>query len=157
MAILAVNAGSSTLKFSIYPLLQGQVQSSVLTGNIQGLESGGNPVLGWTFQGRQHQHLLPSAKEDPFGQALHSLGDLLTANPALPPLTAVAHRVVHGGRDFTRSVQVSPEILDRLAQFNALAPLHQPNNLRGIRAFQTAFPALPQVACFDTAFRADLP
>ncbi|OGB30656.1 MAG: acetate kinase [Burkholderiales bacterium RIFCSPLOWO2_12_FULL_61_40] len=157
MAILAVNAGSSTLKFSIYPLLQGQVQASILTGNIQGLEPGGAPVLGWTFQGSRHQHLLPSAQEDPFGQALLSLNGLLTANPALPPLTAVAHRVVHGGRDFTRSVQVSPEVLDRLAQFNALAPLHQPNNLRGIRAFQTAFPSLPQVACFDTAFHADLP
>jgi len=157
MAILAVNAGSSTLKFSIYPLLQGQVQPSILTGNIQGLEPSGAPVLDWTFQGGKHQRPLPGANGDPFGQALHSLNDLLTANPALPAISAIAHRVVHGGRDYTRSVRVNPEVLDRLAQFNALAPLHQPNNLRGIRAFQAAFPSLPQVACFDTAFHAQLP
>jgi acetate kinase len=71
-------------------------------------------------------------------------------------LQAVAHRVVHGGEHFSASVLVTDEILAQLAQLNSLAPLHQPQNLQGIRAFRKAFPAIPQVACFDTAFHATL-
>lgn len=156
MSILAVNAGSSTLKFSIHPLIHRQVQPSVLTGNIQGLEPGGTPVLGWSFQGRQHRRQLPSGSNDPFGQALQSLGELLANDPAIPDIEAVAHRVVHGGSEFRASVVVTDDVLSRLSRLNSLAPLHQPANLQGIRAFQKAFPAMPQVACFDTAFHATL-
>ena len=155
MAILAVNAGSSTLKFSIHPLTSGQVQPSVLTGSIQGLEPGGTPVLGWTFQGRQqNRQLTPTA--DQFGQALRSLGELLADDPAIPTIEAIAHRVVHGGQDFSASVRVTEDVLTRLTRLNSLAPLHQPHNLQGIRAFQKAFPDTPQVACFDTAYHATL-
>jgi acetate kinase len=156
MAILAVNAGSSTLKFSIYPLHDGQVQSSVLSGNIQGLEPGGAPTLDWTFQGQAHSRQLEPASGDAFDQALRDLGALLTAEAAIPAIDAIAHRVVHGGRDYSDSVLVTDEVLTRLTRLNSLAPLHQPNNLAGIRAFQKAFPAIPQVACFDTAYHATL-
>ncbi len=157
MAILAVNAGSSTLKFSMYPLDGDGVHPSVLTGSIQGLEPGGAPVLDWTFQGQRKSQSLPATGADPFDQALASLGELLTRKPSIPEVQAIAHRVVHGGGDFSASVVVTNEVLTRLARFNSLAPLHQPHNLDGIRAFQKAFPAVLQVACFDTAFHATLP
>ena len=156
MAILAVNAGSSTLKFSIYPLLAGQVQNSLMSGNIQGLEPEGVPTLDWSFQGQQKSQPLAPTTGDPFDQALQSLAALLAAEPALPSIEAIAHRVVHGGKYYSDSVLVTDEVLARLTQLNSLAPLHQPNNLQGIRAFQKAFPDLPQVACFDTAFHATL-
>ncbi|WP_025916509.1 acetate/propionate family kinase [Herminiimonas sp. CN] len=156
MAILAVNAGSSTLKFSIHPLQGQQVQPSVLTGSIQGLEPNGAPVLGWSFQGQQQTRQLPATAGDPFDQALHSLNQLLAGEVNAPAIQAIAHRVVHGGQDFSASVLVTEEVLSRLARLNSLAPLHQPHNLQGIRAFQKAFPATPQVACFDTAFHATL-
>ncbi|MEO8117878.1 MAG: acetate/propionate family kinase [Rhodoferax sp.] len=157
MAILAVNAGSSTLKFSIHTLLGGQVQPSVLTGCIQGLEPGGAPVLDWAFQGQKKNLQLPATAGDPFDEALRSLSELLTRKSSIPDIQVIAHRVVHGGRDYSNSVRVTEEVLNRLAQLNSLAPLHQPHNLQGIRAFQKAFPATPQVACFDTAFHATLP
>ena len=156
MAILAVNAGSSSLKFSIYPLVDDQVQPSVLNGNIEGLEPGGAPVLGWTFQGVSQQRQLPATDGDAFEQALLSLGELLTGEAAIPAIDAIAHRVVHGGKDYSDSVVVTADVLAHLTKLNSLAPLHQPNNLQGIRAFQKAFPALPQVACFDTAFHATM-
>ncbi len=156
MAILAVNAGSSTLKFSLHPLQRGVVQGSVLSGSIQGLEPGGAPLLDWTFEARQHSRPLPITEDDHFLQALRSLGELLAGNPALPPIEAIAHRVVHGGEHFSDSVRVTDEVLEKLSRLSSLAPLHQPQNLQGIRAFQKAFPALPQVACFDTAFHATL-
>jgi acetate kinase len=157
MAILSVNAGSSTLKFTVHPLRDGDVQPSVLTGNIQGLEPGGTPELGWSFQGRTQSRALPVSGDDPFQSALLSLGELLANEADVPSLHAVAHRVVHGGRSFRASVLVSDEVLAQLDRLNSLAPLHQPHNLDGIRAFRKAFPQLPQVACFDTAFHASLP
>ncbi|MBA3058962.1 MAG: acetate/propionate family kinase [Gammaproteobacteria bacterium] len=157
MAILSVNAGSSTLKFSLHPLQDAQVQASVLTGSIQGLEPGGAPVLDWTFQGRAHSRQLPITELDPFDHALQRLGHLLASDPAIPVIEAIAHRVVHGGQDFSASVLVTDAILSQLTDLSSLAPLHQPQNLKGIRAFQKAFPSLPQVACFDTAFHATLP
>ena len=156
MAILAVNAGSSTLKFSIYPLISGNVEPYVLTGNIQGLEPGGAPVLDWTFQGVKQTRQLPPVEGNSFDDALKCLSELLLGEPAIPAIDAIAHRVVHGGRDFSDSVIVTGDVLARLTKLNSLAPLHQPNNLQGIRAFQKAFPATPQIACFDTAFHATI-
>ncbi|MDO8252726.1 MAG: acetate/propionate family kinase, partial [Rhodoferax sp.] len=151
------NAGSSTLKFSIHTLQDGAVQPSVLTGCIQGLEPGGAPTLDWAFQGQKKNLPLPATAADPFDEALRSLSELLTRKPSIPDIQVIAHRVVHGGRDYSNSVRVTEDVLNRLARLNSLAPLHQPHNLQGIRAFQKAFPATPQVACFDTAFHATLP
>ena len=157
MAILAVNAGSSTLKFSVHPLQNQGVLDPVLIGNIQGLEPAGQPRMDWIWQGQRHQRALSAIEGTPFERALHALHGLLAELPALPPLRAVAHRVVHGGHQYQHSVRITPEVLRALEQLNSLAPLHQPHNLAGIRAFTAAFPELPQVACFDTAFHATLP
>lgn len=157
MAILAVNAGSSTLKFSVHPLQNQGVLDPVLIGNIQGLEPAGQPRMDWIWQGQRHQRALPTIEGTPFERALHALHGLLAELPALPPLRAVAHRVVHGGHQYQHSVRITPDVLRALEQLNSLAPLHQPHNLAGIRAFTAAFPELPQVACFDTAFHATLP
>jgi acetate kinase len=156
MAILAVNAGSSSLKFSLHPLAAGRVQTSVLSGNIEGLEPGGAPEMGWSFQNQSHRTALPSGTGTPFQQALESLRTLLTREPDMPAIEAVAHRVVHGGREFRASVVITDEVLAKLSQLNSLAPLHQPHNLQGVRAFRAAFAQLPQIACFDTAFHATL-
>ena len=157
MAILAVNAGSSTLKFSVHPLQNQGVLDPVLIGNIQGLEPAGQPRMDWIWQGQRHQRALSAIEGTPFERALHALHGLLAELPALPPLRAVAHREVHGGHQYQHSVRITPEVLRALEQLNSLAPLHQPHNLAGIRAFTAAFPELPQVACFDTAFHATLP
>ncbi len=156
MAILAVNAGSSTLKFALHPLQGAAVRDPDLTGTIQGLEPGGAPAMAWVWQGQKHQQALASGTETPFEQALQALHGLLNALPGLPQLRAVAHRVVHGGQHFRTSVLVDAQVLEQLQQLNSLAPLHQPHNLAGIRAFMAAFPSLPQVACFDTAFHTSI-
>jgi acetate kinase len=157
MAILSVNAGSSTLKFSLYPLSTGQVQPQILSGSIEGLEPGGTPEMRWSFQGQTHHRILLLGAEHVFAQALLSLRDLLAGLPGAPTIQAVAHRVVHGGAQYRASVVVSQTVLADLTQLNSLAPLHQPHNLDGVRAFAQAFPEVPQVACFDTAFHATLP
>lgn len=157
MAILSVNAGSSTLKFSVHTLHKGKVKPCVLGGMIQGLEPGGTPLLNWTFDGALHRRSLPAVSSDPFDQSIQSVFDLLKTENSLPPIQAIAHRVVHGGRKFRSSVLVTEDVLFNLAQLNSLAPLHQPHNLLCISAFRKALPGMPQVACFDTAFHATLP
>ncbi len=157
MAILSVNAGSSSLKFSLYPLAQHQVKPQILSGNIEGLEPGGSPMMRWTFQGQSQSRQLNLGTEQVFAQALLSLRELLASLPDTPAMQAVAHRVVHGGAQYRASVQVTDAVLADLTRLNALAPLHQPHNLAGVRAFAKAFPDVPQIACFDTAFHATLP
>ena len=158
MAILAVNAGSSSLKFSLHPLRNGQVQPHVLSGNIQGLEPHGMPEMGWNYLGKKYVEPMPvRAGSSPFVVALEGLRALVEKLEAAPDIEAIAHRVVHGGGEFTASVLVDDGVLERLARFNSLAPLHQPHNLEGIRRFRAAFPSVPQIACFDTAFHASMP
>lgn len=157
MTILAVNAGSSSLKFSLHPQEDGVVMPSVLTGSIEGLEPQGSPAMHWITPTGSQTRQLTRINEEPFQLALQSLHDLLTSLPDFPALRAVAHRVVHGGADFIESVKVTDQILKQLEKLNSLAPLHQPHNIVGIRAFQQAFPSVPQVACFDTAFHASAP
>jgi acetate kinase len=157
MTILSVNAGSSSLKFSLHPLQNGVVMPSVLTGSIEGLEPQGSPAMHWITPTGSQTRQLTRTNEEPFQLALQSLRDLLISLPDFPALRAVAHRVVHGGADFFESVRVTEKILQSLEKLNSLAPLHQPHNLAGIRAFQQAFPTVPQVACFDTAFHASAP
>ena len=138
------------------PLRDGVVQPSLLTGSIQGLEPGGTPDMGWTLNGQRNRRTL-EASHAPFTAALTGLRELLDSEAGLPAIAAVSHRVVHGGRDFRDSVVITDDILARLSRLDSLAPLHQPHNVAGIRAFREAFPTLPQIACFDTAFHADLP
>lgn len=152
MAILSVNAGSSTLKFSIYPVDQGVVQPSVLVGSYEGLEPNGAPTLKYGFEGKLKSIPLECASGDPFACALNQLKELVLTLPNIPKIQAIAHRIVHGGSLFTKSVISTPSILNELSKLNALAPLHQPHNIEGVRAFATAFPDIPQVLCFDTAF-----
>jgi len=158
-AILSVNAGSSSIKFAVYPVLGNGIGTALLTGAFEGLEPQGQARVCWTGPGRAPGKIqtLPTSAGDPFDAALHRLQQLLAETPGLPALQAITHRVVHGGDVFTAPVRVSPQVLAQLSRYNSLAPLHQPHNLAGIQAFAKAFPALPQIACFDTAYHATVP
>lgn len=157
MAILAVNAGSSTLKYSLHPLEEGQVTACILTGSIQGLEPKGQPEHSYTFHGQTTRELLGAKSEDAFEAALERLSTLLRSEHDLPPLKAIAHRIVHGGKNYRESLVLNEKILTDLETLNSLAPLHQLHNIAGVRAFMDVFPMLPQIGCFDTAFHATLP
>jgi acetate kinase len=157
MSILSVNAGSSSLKFALYPLEGDTLGDALLSGNIEGLEPAGVPRIAFTVQGQKETAPVNVlAQQEPFDAALQSLKQLLQTRFTHITLKAVVHRVVHGGPIFSAGVEVTPDVFAQLSTLNALAPLHQPHNLAGIRAFADAFPNLPQVACFDTAFHRSL-
>ncbi len=157
MNILAVNAGSSSLKFALFPADgKGDVLPAVLSGRVEGLEPNGQPELRWTDQKGVYLRVVPRDNQDVFFDALASLRALLQELGLKTPI-AVAHRIVHGGSMFHHSVVVNDEVLQQLEKLNPLAPLHQPHNIAGVRAFTSAFAGVPQIACFDTAFHANAP
>ena len=85
-----------------------------------------------------------------------AVADMLQ-RPELQHITLAAHRIVHGGERFTAPTVLTPSIEAALHDLTPWAPLHQPHNLAGVTALRTAFPHIPHVGCFDTAFHADLP
>ncbi len=157
MAILSINAGSSSLKFSIYPSNDQVVLNSVLKGEFQGLENGGSPTLEYTSKSQNTQCLLNIVDDDPYISALSQLKELISALTHLPAIKAVSHRIVHGGSVYQKSVIANDEVLKDLACLNSLAPLHQAHNLKGVQVFMKAFPHIPQVLCFDTAYHSSIP
>ncbi|WP_310610169.1 acetate/propionate family kinase [Limnohabitans sp.] len=158
MSILSVNAGSSSLKFALYPIEGKGIGEAEVTGNIEGLEPSGQPRISFCTVGQNKASAAVVVKpaQDVFDAALATLKGLLATRFAHLQVQAIAHRVVHGGGYFSSSVRVTPEVLTQLATLNALAPLHQPHNLAGIEAFAESFPNVTQIACFDTAFHRTL-
>ncbi|MES2149390.1 MAG: acetate/propionate family kinase [Pseudomonadota bacterium] len=154
-AVLAVNAGSSTLKFALYRHRATRVDAACLSGTFGALEPGGTPYLHLcTERGERSTPL--AASGDSFGAALAALAGVLDAHADGIRVDAIAHRIVHGGARCSDSLVIDDGVLAYLDTLAPLAPLHQRHNLDGVRAFRAAFPQLPQVACFDTGFHASI-
>lgn len=156
-AILAVNAGSSSLKFALYPQTGTEIAVARLSGNIEGLEHGGTPLVKISGRDGNSTEVLHPGEGTPHERALAALGSVLDRHAKGIRITAVAHRIVHGGDRFAESVLLDDDTISYLESLSSLAPLHQPHNIAGVRAFRKSYPALPQVGCFDTAFHATLP
>jgi acetate kinase len=155
-AILVLNAGSSSLKFSVF--LGGDPPEPLLRGQLEGL------LTQPRFVARDHAGGVAGEREWGAGTKLGHDGaiEFLFAWGRGGQLrghriAAVGHRVVHGGLQFTRPVLLDPQVLAALEQLTPLAPLHQPHNLAAIRAVAQHAPGLPQVACFDTSFHRTQP
>jgi len=164
MPILVLNVGSSTVKFQLIDtderaiaegrdkrLARGVIER--IGGEaIVTLEAAGRPPVKRTAQLRDHA-----------AAATHIIGWLTSSESGVPittvgDITAVGHRVVHGGERFTRSTLITDDVIRGLEALIELAPLHNPHNLRGIAAVRAVLgPGVPQVAVFDTAFHHSLP
>jgi len=148
---LTLNAGSSSLKVALFPaegddpLVTGQADRIGPEGKLTLKDAEGAEML--LAEGDLNSHA---------GALAMAIATIKRAFPDLH-LAAVGHRVVHGGPDFTDPVLVTAEVLEKLNELSPFAPLHQPHNIAGIRAAMEAFPGVPQVACFDTAFHRGQP
>src|SRR5712692_6240117 len=159
MRILVLNAGSSTLKFSLIDSEGERVLAS-------GVADWSAEPARLTIRRPPHPTLSPSGGEGrvrgdrPESDKPLSIRRHADAvHPVLAELAeyahdiaAVGHRVVHGGERYTSSVLITPEVRAAIAELAELAPLHNPGNLEGIEAATAALPDVPQVAVLDTAF-----
>ncbi|MBK1841148.1 acetate/propionate family kinase [Azospirillum sp. YIM B02556] len=156
-AILVINAGSSSLKFSVFRDHGGGDPVVTINGQISGI--GTQPV----FEAKDAQRRPLSEKSWGAGEAsdrtalLSYLLDWIEERLEGATLIAAGHRVVHGGVRHAAPVLLTSGLMDELDGLVPLAPLHQPHNLAAIRALAEAHPELPQVACFDTAFHRNQP
>ncbi len=155
-AIVVLNAGSSSIKFSLFLEKNGTLEADI-RGQVEGLYT--NP----RFVSKAPDGSVKAEKSWPDGVALghdealdHLVGHL-RSELSDDRLIGIGHRVVHGGLAYTQPVRVDAEILKVLETFAPLAPLHQPHNLAPIRRALARMPELPQVACFDTSFHRSQP
>ncbi|MCK1515490.1 acetate/propionate family kinase [Bradyrhizobium sp. 190] len=152
--ILVVNGGSSSVKFQVFAVDGNGGLRRQIKGLMDGI--GSRPRL--RASGAAGEALAdrcyPIEAVSDVPTALMLASAWLRDEHQLNPL-AVGHRVVHGGPDYDRPVLIDHGVIARLERLTALAPLHQPHNLAPIRTLLAKFPALPQVACFDTAFHRD--
>ncbi|TBW10229.1 acetate/propionate family kinase [Azotobacter chroococcum] len=150
-AILVLNAGSSSLKFSLFADPPGGPELR-LRGQIEGLNGAPHFIARDTAGAILDERRWADGTNLGHDGAAHHLVEFLQGFRDEYQLMAVGHRVVHGGQAFSQPVRVDAEVLAKLEKFVPLAPLHQPHNLAPIRAVAERAPQLPQVACFDTAF-----
>ena len=156
MKILVINCGSSSIKYQFYSLesnrilAKGIVEKIGMKGSfLKHEKESGQKVL---FEGEILDHKIGIE---------YILGVLSSEKhgciSSLNEINAVGHRVVHGGEEFSDSVLITDEVIQKLEKFMELAPLHNPPNIKGIYALKTLIPDVPQVAVFDTAFHHTIP
>jgi acetate kinase len=150
-AIAVLNAGSSSIKFSLFLARDGELELDV-RGQIEGICTDPRFVAKAPDGSAKSEKSWPAGTKLGHDAALRHLIEFLKQELAGDRLIGVGHRVVHGALDYREPVRVDAAALAKLEKLVPLAPLHQPHNLAPIRALAAALPDLPQVACFDTAF-----
>ena len=153
---LVLNAGSSSLKFSVYQRQDDQDWRLSSRGQIEGI--GRSPRI--TAKDAEAQVVIDrqvAGEVQDGNTALECLAAWLRTKYGPAQLLGVGHRVVHGGKRYAGPVLITPGVLAELRDLVPLAPLHQPHNLAAIEAVSERLPDVPQVACFDTSFHCSQP
>lgn len=151
--LLVLNSGSSSLKFGLFSLYQSEVRP-VYRGAVEGIGSGEGRV--WLRSATRH-----IVQDEP--QAVPEQAEAIQLVAAklsglrLPKLSAIGHRIVHGGPLLREHQRITPQVLEQLEAVSYFAPLHIPVELSLIREAERLFPGILQFACFDTAFHRSLP
>jgi acetate kinase len=151
--IIAINAGSSSLKFQLFDMPEESVITKGLIERI-GLD---NAVFNISVNGEKKEEITDIPDHE---VAVKMLLEKLTGFgiiDSLNEIQGIGHRVVHGGELFNESVLITDEVIEKIEDLSDLAPLHNPANLTGIKAFRNVLPNVPAVAVFDTAFHQSMP
>ena len=151
--ILTINGGSSSIKFALFKA--GSSLRRILDGAIEriGLPNAVLQVKGGNPADNVSQ---PIAAPD-HKVAVDVLMDWIEERNGRDVLTAVGHRIVHGGPNYSQPRRITPEMVEELHRLSPFDPDHLPEEILLTEAFQRRFPDVPQIACFDTAFHHDLP
>ncbi|MGD6802568.1 acetate kinase [Rossellomorea vietnamensis] len=151
--MIAINAGSSSLKFQLFEMPQEEVITKGLIERI-GLN---DSVFSISVNGEKQEEVTDIPNHE---VAVKMLLDKLTSAgiiESLDEIEGIGHRVVHGGEVFNDSVIITDEVIEKIEELSELAPLHNPANITGIKSFQSVLPNVPAVAVFDTAFHQTMP
>ena len=152
MKIISINAGSSSLKFTLFELPEKTVVASGVFEKI-GLKDSFYTIK---FNGEKIKK--EAYMEDHSVAVDYLMKDLISLNIVknLSEIEGVGHRILHGGAEFSEPVVLSDEVVERISKYNELGPLHNPANILGIKAFMKALPGVINVGVFDTAFHSSM-
>ncbi len=153
--ILAINAGSSSLKFKLYDMPEEVVLVSGLVDRI----SHEDAVFTYKIGGHDDKHETVQPVKD-HTAAVQLVIDALLGSGLIKDkseIIGVGHRVSHGGRYYTKSVEIDDDVAEKIDELSVLSPLHNPVNLLGIQAFEKLLPDAKEVAVFDTSFHSTMP
>lgn len=156
MKVLVINAGSSSLKYQLINVDNGEVIAKGLCERI-GIEGS---MLTYKPEGKGKFEFKQDMKDhtDAIRMVLDALVDPeIGVVKSMDEIDAVGHRLVHGGEKFNKSVIITDELIKEMEVLTPLAPLHNPANLMGVRACQAIMPNTPMVGVFDTAFHQTMP
>src|SRR5690348_469673 len=156
MTVLVLNAGSSSLKFTVYGRLDAENAEVSASGQIEGIGTAPRFAARDAAGAKIVDEALETTVKDARG-ALDALAQWLRARFGGTKVLGVGHRVVHGGARHQKPTRVTSQVLEELRALAPLAPLHQPHNLAAIEAVSEQLPDVPQVACFDTSFHRGRP
>ena len=156
MIILVLNCGSSSVKYKLFDMERQEVMAQ------GGVEKLGLPGSFLKFTMPNGEKVVLEKELPEHNVAIQFILSILTHEKygcikSYNEIDAVGHRVVHGGEKFSSSVQITNEVIGKVVECIDLAPLHNPPNLKGIRAMESLIPGIPQVAVFDTAFHQTMP
>ncbi len=151
--IIAINAGSSSLKFQLFEMPSEEVVTKGLVERI-GLD---NAIFNITVNGNKQTETTEIRDHSVAVKILLAKLTDLGIIQSLNEIQGIGHRVVHGGEIFNDSVLLTDEIIGKIEELSELAPLHNPANITGIKAFKEVLPDVPAVAVFDTAFHQTMP
>jgi len=155
--ILTINAGSSSIKFALFPLTHPISPDAEVSGQIDGIGTNATKLVAKNRAGERIADQLIAGERVSHSVALDAMLQWFLAAYTGWEIVAVGHRVVHGGERYSKPIVVDATVLGHLESFIPLAPLHEPHNVAGIQALQSLLPGVPQIACFDTAFHRSQP
>ena len=155
--ILTINAGSSSIKFALFPLAHPISPEAEVSGQIDGIGTNATKLVAKDRAGERIADQAIVGDAVSHTQALDAMLQWFLATYTGWQIVSVGHRVVHGGDRYSAPIVVDETVLGHLESFIPLAPLHEPHNVAGIKALQALLPEVPQVACFDTAFHRSQP
>ena len=158
MKILVVNAGSSSLKFTLFNMAGGE-NSVLASGQVERIGSDSPNLIYKRPDGFKSEEVIHISNH---GEALSEIRKKLLDPQVgvlknLSEVSAIGHRVLHGGEKVTQPVLITPEVKDIIRECFPLGPLHNPANLTGIEACEKDFPGVPNVGVFDTQFHQTMP
>lgn len=151
--IIAINAGSSSLKFQLFHM----PEETVITRGVIERIGLNDSIFTITVNGEKQSETADIPNHEVAVKLLLDKLTQLGIIKSLDEIDGVGHRVVHGGEEFTDSVVINEHVLETIEKISELAPLHNPANVTGIKAFKKVLPNTPSVAVFDTAFHQTMP
>ena len=156
MKILVLNCGSSSIKYKLFDMTSGEVMAQ------GGIEKIGLPGAFLKLTDKEGKKVVIEREIPGHQQGIEFILSVLTdatygCIKDYKEIDAVGHRLVHGGEEFASSVLINQDVINKVIECSDLAPLHNPANLKGVRAMEALIPGIPQVAVFDTAFHQTMP